>query len=199
MSERTGKRHASACRHKNQVPEGSRRSARRTHFWPCEVYGSVALVEVDLECRRAAMIKRRRALQSFLSLVAASVASRGRILFGSLPVSGNSTADESSSTLVEMLRATIELCRKMTSAPLESRRLCEIALARVQRSVDGSPAFWQACADSVARLEVLISRCEKADSRGDRTTTATLYQLRSLRECLVNRTVQAIGGWSHLA
>ncbi len=37
MSETIGERHASACRYKNEVPEGSRRSARRTHFWPPEV------------------------------------------------------------------------------------------------------------------------------------------------------------------
>jgi len=37
MSERIGERHASACRYKNEIPEGSRRSARRIHFWPREV------------------------------------------------------------------------------------------------------------------------------------------------------------------
>ncbi len=36
MSERIGERHASACRYKNEEPEGSRRSARRTHFQPRE-------------------------------------------------------------------------------------------------------------------------------------------------------------------
>ena len=34
MSETIGERHASACRYKNEVPEGSRRSARRIHFRP---------------------------------------------------------------------------------------------------------------------------------------------------------------------
>ena len=34
MSETIGERHASACRYKNEIPEGSRRSARRTHFRP---------------------------------------------------------------------------------------------------------------------------------------------------------------------
>lgn len=145
------------------------------------------------------MINRRRTLQSFLSLAAASVVSPGRMLFGSLSVSGNSTADRSRLTLAEMLRDTIEHCRTMTSGPLESHRLCEIALTRVQQSVDGSPAFWQACADSVARLELHFSECENTASPRDRTAMATLYQLRSLRECLVNRTVQAIGGWSHVA
>ena len=38
MLERIGERHASACRYKNTVPEGSRHSARRTYFWPCGVY-----------------------------------------------------------------------------------------------------------------------------------------------------------------
>ena len=37
MIERIGERHASACRYKKDVPEGSRRSARQTHFWPREV------------------------------------------------------------------------------------------------------------------------------------------------------------------
>jgi len=36
MGERIGERHASACRYQNEVLEGSRRSARRTHFWPRE-------------------------------------------------------------------------------------------------------------------------------------------------------------------
>ena len=33
-SETIGERHASACRYKNEVPEGSRRSVRRTYFRP---------------------------------------------------------------------------------------------------------------------------------------------------------------------
>ena len=37
VNERIGERHASACRYKNEVPDGSRRSVRRTHFWPREV------------------------------------------------------------------------------------------------------------------------------------------------------------------
>ena len=35
MSERTGERHASACRYESEIPEGSRRSARRIHFGQC--------------------------------------------------------------------------------------------------------------------------------------------------------------------
>ena len=38
MSERIGERHASACRYEDEVPEGSRHSARWTHFCRREVY-----------------------------------------------------------------------------------------------------------------------------------------------------------------
>ena len=38
MSETISERHASACRYKNEIPAGSRRSARRTHFRPRGVY-----------------------------------------------------------------------------------------------------------------------------------------------------------------
>ena len=38
MSDTIGERHASACRYKNEIPEGSRRSARQTRFRPREVY-----------------------------------------------------------------------------------------------------------------------------------------------------------------
>jgi len=37
MSEGIRARHSSACRYKNEIPEGLRRSARRTHFWPRDV------------------------------------------------------------------------------------------------------------------------------------------------------------------
>ena len=40
--ETIGERHASACRYKNEVPEGLRRSARRTHFWPRAGYPEAA-------------------------------------------------------------------------------------------------------------------------------------------------------------
>ena len=138
------------------------------------------------------MINRRRALQSCLSFAAATVASRTGILFGSLP--GTSAANESRLTLAEMLREAIELCRRKKSLPRESRRLCEVALVRVQRSDDISPAFWQACADSVARLEVAVSGCEHASSWEECSTAAAMYQLRSLRQHLVNQTVRVIGG-----
>jgi len=47
MSEEIGERHASACRYKNEVPEGSRRSARRTHFWPREALWNPFRVRVQ--------------------------------------------------------------------------------------------------------------------------------------------------------
>ncbi|MEJ7589924.1 MAG: hypothetical protein WKF77_00080 [Planctomycetaceae bacterium] len=145
------------------------------------------------------MINRRRALQSFLSFAAASIVSRNGALLGSLPASETSAADKSRSALAEMLRDTIELCRTMKSALPESQRMCEIALVRELRSVESSPAFWQACADSVSRLEVAVSECKQADSRERRTTAATLYRLRNLRTRLAKQTVQAIGGLGRLA
>ena len=42
MNERIGERHASTCWYKNEVPEGLRRSARRTQFWPREVESMLA-------------------------------------------------------------------------------------------------------------------------------------------------------------
>ena len=145
------------------------------------------------------MINRRRALQSFLCFAAASISSRSGVLLGSLPTSETSAADKFQSVLAEMLRETIELCRTMKSVPRESRRLCEIALVRAQRSVETSPAFWQACADSVARLEVAVSECEQEDSLDGRRTAATLDRLRSLRKRLETQTVQVIGGLGQLA
>ncbi len=151
---------------------------------------------VDFGSGKSAMINRRRALQSCLSFAAATAASRTGILFGRLPgtFAAASAANESRLTLAEMLREAIELCRRKKSLPRESRRLCEVALVRVQRSDDISPAFWQACADSVARLEVAVSGCEHASSWEECSTAAAMYQLRSLRQHLVNQTVRVIGG-----
>ena len=145
------------------------------------------------------MINRRRALQSFIVLAAAGTASRSEMLLGSIPESDTLAANESPLTFAELLREAIELCCAMKSSPLESRRLCEIALARVQRSTDSSPAFWQACSDSVARLEVAVSRCKHIDSREETTTAAALYRLRSLRDRLASQTIQVIGGLGRLA
>ncbi len=145
------------------------------------------------------MINRRRALQSFLSFAAASIACPSGVLLGSLSASETSAADKSRTALAEMLRDTIALCRTMKLVPRESQRMCEIALVRAQRSVESSPAFWQACADSVARLEGAVSECEQADFRAGRTTAATLYRLRSLRDRLTKQTDQAIGGLGRLA
>ncbi|MBC7967235.1 MAG: hypothetical protein H7Z17_15075 [Fuerstia sp.] len=145
------------------------------------------------------MINRRRALQSFVILAAAGTPSRSGVLLGSIPVTDTLAADETPLTLEEMLGETIELCRRLKPSPPESQRLCEMALARVQRSTYSSPAFWQACSDSVARLEVAVSRCEHTDSPQETTTAAVLYQLRSLRHRLSKQTVQVIGGLGRLA
>jgi len=160
----------------------------------------VPRLELDFESGKAAMINRRRVLQSCLSFAAASGASRGGSLFGSLRLPYGSflqpcisAADESGQPLAEMLRDAIELCRKITLVPHESRRLCEIALVRVQRSDEMSPAFWQACADSVGRLETAISECGHANSLAECPRADVLYQLHRLRAHLITQTVQVIG------
>ena len=44
-----GVRHASACRYKNEVPDGSRRSARRTHFPPREVSQQSTMLPIPMK------------------------------------------------------------------------------------------------------------------------------------------------------
>lgn len=146
------------------------------------------------------MINRRRVLRSFLSLAAAGAASRTGWLFGGQPalpghlqMSGTSAATESSRTLAEMLREAIELCRTMKESSFDSQQLCAIALARAQRSVNSSPAFWQACSDSISRLEAAVSRRQSADFQEVRTTARALCQLGNLKKRLINQTNQVIG------
>ena len=139
------------------------------------------------------MINRRRVMQSLLNLAAVGVASRRETLFADVSVSRTSAAIETSFTLEELLRGVIAHCC-LVSCPLsETRLFFEIALARVQRSTEGSPAFWQACADSAARLEIIFSGYEPAHSARNNTTQTMLYQLRRLRDSLAKQTVRAIG------
>jgi hypothetical protein len=145
------------------------------------------------------MINRRLALQSFLSFTAAAIAGRSGFLFGSLHPPRTFATEDSSSTLAELLQSAIRLCRTMRSVPRESRRLCEIALVRVQQSAETSPAFWQACADSVSRLEVAVSGDQNTHSREERAMATALDQFRSLRKLLADKAVQEIGRMDRFA
>ncbi len=52
INEWIGERHALACRYKNEIPLGSRHSARPTHFWPCTVQGTEVAAEVEKKACR---------------------------------------------------------------------------------------------------------------------------------------------------
>ena len=149
----------------------------------------------------AFMMNRRQVLQSFSSIATASVFARVATATGMV-----SEVNQSVRPLAELLQDTIELCRSSHSewrqvratvpASLDrqcvrSGQLCEIALGRLRQSSDRSPAFWQACADSVARLQAMILH---STAGGDRSWTDVTETLRQLRSCLASQTVLAIEG-----
>gem|GEM_PF-5377671 len=51
VSDKIGERHALACRYKKEVPEGCRRSARRTQFRPREVQWGCSIRRVAVGIR----------------------------------------------------------------------------------------------------------------------------------------------------
>lgn len=138
------------------------------------------------------MINRRRTLQALFSCVATGFACRSGIATGGLMYSGSSAANDTASSLEELLRTTIEVCRAQPAAT-EFQGLFEHALFRVHQLPDESPAFWQSCADALSRLDVVLSRGESADLFQGGRSRLSPYQLGSLRKLLADRTVQAIG------
>lgn len=152
------------------------------------------------------MINRRRVLRAFISLAVGCAARRERTVFGALSTWSPRTNSESTQTLLNLLQETIQLCRSAKhGAPpascefMQTQQMCGIAIARVQRSIDDGPAFWQACSDSVVRLEIAISSVLAAAPPTARISFVNLYQLRSLREHLANQISQAIEAPSRLA
>ena len=152
------------------------------------------------------MINRRRILQSIFSFTAGCAAIHTNSTFGDTSKL-QSTSKDSAQLLVDLLQDAIQLCGKIVNLPhhfsqselVQTRNLCQLAIARVQHSADNSPAFWQACSDSIIRLEVAVSARVDTDFQNARFSFVSLYRLRDLREQLVVRTVQAIGGPSRLA
>ena len=143
------------------------------------------------------MMNRRQVLQSFFSFTAGCAAVHCQTAFGGF----------SSQTLIELLQNTIQLCQKRQHVGIaasrreavETRELCQLAITRVHRSSRNTPAFWQACSDSVSRLEAAISAFVKATPAETRWPADTLRQLRSLKKQLAIQTIQAIGIPSRLA
>jgi hypothetical protein len=143
------------------------------------------------------MINRRATLQALFSFVAAGFTSPGRIASGGLLISDSSVAGHTVCPLEESLRATIVICRNQPAAT-EFNNLAEVALDRVHRSPEDAPAFWQACVDSVSRLEAQLAADQNTNLFEVERIKARLYQLRNLRDQLAVRTVQAIGGRSRV-
>ncbi len=152
------------------------------------------------------MMNRRQVLQSFFSFTAGCAVVHCQIAIGGLsaPVP---QADNSSRTLIELLHNTIQLCHNGRHIGLaanqpeavETQELCQQAITRVQRSSRNTPAFWQACSDSVSRLEAAVSAHVKATRTETRSSSDTLHQLRSLKRNLSIQTIQAICEPSRLA
>lgn len=145
------------------------------------------------------MMNRRRVLQSFFSFTAGCAVVHCQSAFGGL-----SSADlqaDNSPTLIELLQSTIRLCDNGQQVGLatnqresaETRQLCKQAICRVQHSSQDTPAFWQACSDSVSRLEAAVSAHLHARDAESRVITRTLHQLRSLKKQLALQVFQAIG------
>lgn len=146
------------------------------------------------------MMNRRRVLQSFFSFTAGCAVVHCQSAFGGLSAP-DVHFDNSSRSLSELLQSTIRLCDNGQPVGLaanqresaETRQLCQQAIYRIQHSSQDTPAFWQACSDSVGRLEAAVSAHLHASAAESRVTTHTLHQLRSLKKQLALQVFQAIG------
>lgn len=157
------------------------------------------------------MMNRRQLLQSFFGFTAGCSVVYCQTAIGQTASAGLSAlllqADNSSQTLIELLQNTIQLCHNGRHVGLaanqreavETQELCQLAITRVQRSSRNTPAFWQACSDSVSRLEAAVSAHVKGTLAETRSSSDTLRQLRSLKKQLAIQTIQAIGTPSRLA
>ncbi len=151
-------------------------------------------------------MNRRQVLQSFFSFTAGCAVVHFQTAIAGLSAQVPQ-ADNSSGTLIELLQNTIQLCRNGRHVGLaadqreavETQELCQQAITRVQRSSRNTPAFWQACSDSVSRLEAAVSAHMEATRPETQSSSNTLRQLRSLKKKMAIQTIQAIGITSRLA
>jgi len=157
------------------------------------------------------MMNRRQLLQSLFGFTAGCAVVYWQTAIGQTASAGLSApvpqADNSSRTLIELLQNTIQLCHNGRHVGLaanqreavETQELCHQAITRIRRSSRNTPAFWQACSDSVSRLEAAVSAHLKVPLAETRSASDTLRQLRSLKRQLAIQTIQAIGAPSRLA
>ena len=149
----------------------------------------------------AVTMNRRQVLQSLSSIAAGSTCALVATAFGTVPALNVPKDRIANGMLPELLQETVEFCHAMQSEVrqiqtparanlgrqcVRSSQICEIALNRLRRESDRSPAFWQACADSIERLECAILNSASAI---DRSRNEALDTLRQLRTCLENKTV----------
>ncbi len=152
----------------------------------------------------AVTMNRRQVLQSLLGIAAGGTCARVATAFGTLPARNPPNDHISVAMLAALLQETVEFCQTMLSHVrpnqssaranlcrqcVRSGQICEIALNRLRGEFDRSPAFWQACADSIERLEYTILN---ADSAIDRSLIDVPRTLRQLRAGLANQTALII-------
>jgi len=139
------------------------------------------------------MIDRRQTLRAIIRGAAAGFACCHGIGFGDSRIPGRAESNASQNSLDESLRTVIEIFCEQSDAT-ESLDLFKAALLQVHRVSDEAPAFWQSCTDAACRLEIQFSAEKNVKRFRVGSSEQTLYQLRSLRKHLADRTVQAIGG-----
>ena len=139
------------------------------------------------------MIDRRQTLWAIIRGAAAGVACCHGIGFGNSPISCRADSNDPPNPLEESLRTVIEIfCEQPDTT--EFLNLFEAARLRVHRVPDDAPAFWQSCTDAACRLEIQFAAEKNPKLFRVASSEHALYQLRSLRKHLADRTVQAIGG-----
>lgn len=151
------------------------------------------------------MMNRRQVLQSLFSFTAGCAVVHCQTAITGLSAQ-TPQADNSSGTLIELLQNTIQLCNNGRHVGLaadqreavETQELCQQAITRVQRSSRNTPAFWQACSDSVSRLEAAVSAYMEASRVETQSSSNSLRRLRSLKKQLAIQTIQAIRMTSRL-
>ena len=151
-------------------------------------------------------MNRRRVLQSFFSLTAGCAVVHCQTAIGGFSIP-DERGESFSRTLIKLLQDTIRMCDNAQQVGIaadqreatETRQICQIAIRRVQHSVQDAPAFWQACSDSVSRFEAAVSAHVDTGAAELRSSKSTLHKLHSLKKHLEFQVFQAIGEQRRLA
>lgn len=138
-------------------------------------------------------MNRRQILQSLCG-IAASVFATARFTVGNVSDSMFSSDLPVRDSLINLLQATVDHCCALNSAThgavaipwdslhqqsVRTGQLCRIAKSRLQNSVADTPAFWQACVDCVARMEVELLHSASRSNHATQEFAATLNRLQA--------------------